>query len=501
MNDRTAPTLEELMNDLMNGTGVDTFCAALIRHLEIPAAVRASGHPARRRACAYLDREDLGSRLVAGTKPGKEALTRTFSLPIVGFDGVIYKGTLRVIVIGEVGDAEQLMEAYRADWESRLASISAQMAGRMAEPSSAAPTRPEQAASATQEGLQYGMVAASVESKLLFARIAQYGASECTVLITGETGVGKEMVARALHKASGRTGEFIAINCGAMTASLLESHLFGHARGAFTGATVERKGLFELAEGGTIFLDEIGEMPQEQQTALLRVLQERKIRRIGAATEKPVNVRVIAATNRDLLTRVTERQFREDLYFRLNVLTLHIAPLRERREDIPALVEYQLRKISNERGVNLRLTDAAMNRLQEHTWPGNVRELVNCLERASVMSEEGVIDEAQITLEPRMRALTGSDQSGAGAGAANAEVYVEFEPGQQTYDDAMLMHERRILQTTLDYCNGNASDAAELLGVARTTFRRRVDALGIQRNKAATLRAVAGNQTKEARIA
>lgn len=500
-NNTTSLSAEALIKDLLSGVGVERFCTELIKQLEIPSAHRASGYAAKRRACAYLDRPDLGSQLVAGIKPGKEALTRTFSIQVAGVDGGYYEGTLRIIVIGETGDAETLLEQLKSDCAARLGMMKAQAASRFTQGSAQASLeRQSSVAPDSASGLVYGMAAASTESKLLFARIEQYGPEDCTVLITGETGVGKEMVARALHTASRRTGEFVAINCGAITATLLEATLFGNARGAFTGATTERKGLFEIAEGGTIFLDEIGEMPLEQQTALLRVLQERVVRRIGAVTERPVNVRVIAATNQDLCTRVAEGMFREDLYFRLSVLPLHIAPLRERRDDIAALVNYQLAKISAERGVMLTITDEAMQLLQEHTWPGNVRELVNCLERGAVSHDKGVIRAEHITLQPRLKGLPRPAAADA-ATADEEDARVEFHPGLQSYDEAMLNFERRILQTALDHCNGRVREAARLLNLPRTTLRRRLEALGLGCNASAMLRPVTASENRQARIA
>ena len=487
MSINNAPSISDLITDLMSGKGVTNFSTKLVRCLEISESYRASGYAPKRRCCVFLDRSDIGSTLLAGTKPGKEAVTRTFCLPVAGLDDGYFEATIRIIVIGELGDAQTLLESMKAECEQQLAPMKVRAGQAHASNALRKPVHNDVSPkSEPQRGLSWGMVAASLESKLLFTQIAIYGPEDSTVMITGETGVGKEMVARALHAASNRPGEFVAVNCGALTPSLLESTLFGHARGAFTGANTERKGLFEIAEGGTIFLDEIGEMPLDQQTTLLRVLQERTIRRIGAASEKSINVRVIAATNQDLGARVSQGLFREDLYYRLSVLPLHIAPLRERRDDIEALVYYQLAKISKERQLQLTITDGALEVLKNHTWPGNVRELVNCIERAAVTHKEGWIDLPGITLVPRLQEVPRI------AGTDHGPLLNEsdFRPGEQTYDQAMLSHERMILQTTLDHCNGNATEAAALLGLPRTTLRRRLSALAIQRNISLMMRPV-----------
>ena len=500
MNSFTTPTIADLIRDLIEGRGVTDFSTALVNSLELPAATKASGHAARRRACVYLDRSDIGSTLVAGAKPGKEGLTRTFSMQVAGVDEAYFEGTLRVIVIGEVGDAEAILESMKSECDGQLGTMKAEAAGAFAS-SSLQKNSQKRAPQTTPDGLCWGMVASSLASKLLFTQISQYGPADSTVLITGETGVGKEMVARALHVASGRKGEFVAINCGAITPTLLESTLFGHARGAFTGANTERKGLFEVAEGGTIFLDEIGEMPVEQQTTLLRVLQERAIRRIGASTEKSINVRVVAATNQDLRARVSQGLFREDLYYRLSVLPLHIAPLRERREDIPALVNYQLSKISAERKLSLRITGDAMEFLKAHNWPGNVRELVNCLERAAVSHDGGTIDVDNIALEPRMHGLPRIGVETGEVTDIEAVSEIAFQPGKHTYDEAMFNYERLILQTAVEYCNGNVTEAADLINMPRTTLRRRIRILDIKCNSATMIRPLAADEANHARIA
>jgi two-component system NtrC family response regulator len=212
------------------------------------------------------------------------------------------------------------------------------------------------------------------------------------VLITGESGTGKELIARAIHKRSPRAGEpFVAVNCTALTETLLESELFGHEKGAFTGATARRQGRFELAHKGTLFLDEVGEIPPTTQVKLLRVLQERTFERVGGNQPIKVDVRIIAATNRDLARAVAEGSFRDDLFYRLNVVRIELPPLRERKEDLPALVAHFVKKYAAEIGRQPpRVSPEAMRRIYEHSWPGNVRELENALERAVILAGEEI---------------------------------------------------------------------------------------------------------------
>src|SRR6201981_372982 len=233
-------------------------------------------------------------------------------------------------------------------------------------------------------------------------RIVEMAApSSASVLITGETGSGKEIVARTIHKLSPRaSGPFIAINCSAIPESLMESEIFGHERGAFTGAAERRVGCFELADGGTLLLDEIGEMPAPTQAKLLRVLEDRKVRRLGSKSETPVDVRVIAATNKEPEQAVGNGQLRQDLYFRLNVFHIHLPPLREHKEDIPLLVEYILRDINTRHGRYLRRVNAEVSELfHNYAWPGNVRELRNVLERAAIVSDRDLIGRAHLPAE------------------------------------------------------------------------------------------------------
>jgi Nif-specific regulatory protein len=235
--------------------------------------------------------------------------------------------------------------------------------------------------------------------KLIFDQVRQVAKWNTTVLIRGESGTGKELVADAIHYNSPRArNAFIKLNCAALPDNLLESELFGHEKGAFTGASAQRKGRFEQADGGSIFLDEIGDISPAFQAKLLRVLQEGEFERVGGGPTLQVDVRIIAATNRDLESEVRAGGFREDLYYRLNVMPIHMPSLRERIEDVPELARFLVAKIAKMQGRELRVTDSALRVLLRHNWPGNVRELENCLERSAVMSEEGVIDRDVIHL-------------------------------------------------------------------------------------------------------
>ena len=295
-------------------------------------------------------------------------------------------------------------------------------------------------------------------------RIVEMAApSSASVLITGETGAGKEIVARTIHRLSPRAGgPFVAINCSAIPESLMESEIFGHERGAFTGAAERRIGCFELADGGTLLLDEIGEMPAPTQAKLLRVLEDRKVRRLGSKTETPVDV--VAATNKDPEQAVGNGQLRQDLYFRLNVFHIHLPPLREHKDDIPLLVEYILREVNVKHGKHVRGIGAeVLDIFMGHTWPGNIRELRNALERAAIMCEKDLITRACLPSEfGKMAAKGPSDLS-----------TIKFPVG--TTVDAM---ERELILQTLSATGNNKTRAAELLGISLKTLHNKLKEYG-----------------------
>jgi DNA-binding NtrC family response regulator len=300
-------------------------------------------------------------------------------------------------------------------------------------------------------------------------RIVEMAApSSASVLITGETGSGKEIVARTVHKLSPRAGgPFVAINCSAIPESLMESEIFGHERGAFTGAAERRIGCFELADGGTLLLDEIGEMPAPTQAKLLRVLEDRKVRRLGSKVETPVDVRVVAATNKDPEQAVSSAHLRQDLYFRLNVFHIHLPPLRDHREDIPLLTEYILRDINVKHGKNVKGVGAeVMDIFMSHTWPGNIRELRNVLERSTIMCEKDLISRSCLPDEfGKSTAKSPSDLSA-----------LKFPIG--TTVDAM---ERELILQTLAATGNNKTRAAELLGISLKTLHNKLKEYGGER--------------------
>ncbi len=303
-------------------------------------------------------------------------------------------------------------------------------------------------------------------------RIVEMAApSTASVLITGETGSGKEVVARTIHKLSPRAERpFVAINCSAIPETLMESEIFGHERGAFTGAAERRIGCFELADGGTLLLDEIGEMPAPTQAKLLRVLEDHKVRRLGSKTETPVDVRVLAATNKDPEQAVSSGQLRQDLYFRLNVFHIHLPPLREHKEDISLLIEHMLRDINAKHGKHVRGVGAeVMDIFMSHTWPGNIRELRNALERAAIVCDRDLIGRTHLPGEfGKSLAKAPSDLSS-----------MRFPIG--TTVDAI---ERELILQTLQATGNNKTRAAELLGISLKTLHNKLKEYGAASSEA-----------------
>jgi two-component system, NtrC family, response regulator PilR len=305
------------------------------------------------------------------------------------------------------------------------------------------------------------MVGESPRMKEVMELIERIASTHSTVLICGESGTGKELAARAIHARSPRKDRpFVSINCGAMPDELLESELFGHARGSFTGAVTAKKGLFEVADGGTLFLDEIGDTSAAMQVKLLRVLQERRIRRVGGTDEAEVNVRVLAATNQDLEQMVRERRFREDLFYRINVIQMVMPPLRDKREDIPRLVEHFLARYGAIMGKRVaRVGEDALRQLCEHDWPGNVRELENVIERAVALARGETITPAELSCN------LGTPKRAA------RDMPVEFgEQGMDLERELEAMREQ-FMQMALERAHGVQTRAAELLGMSFRSFR------------------------------
>ena len=306
--------------------------------------------------------------------------------------------------------------------------------------------------------------------RAVYDLISQVSPSEATVLVRGESGTGKELVAHAIHYNSPRADKpFVKVNCGALPESVVESELFGHERGAFTGAIATRKGRFELAHAGTIFLDEIGDLSPTTQIKLLRVLQEKEFERVGGSTTLKIDVRIIAATNRDLETLIAESLFRSDLYYRLNVFPIHVPPLRERKTDIPLLADYFIEKYSraNDKPV-LRIATPAIDMLMSYHWPGNVRELENCIERAVLLSSDQVIHSHH--LPPTLQTAEASGTGHFG-----------------TLDSTLTTVERDLIVDALKAAGGNKAKAARALGLTERIMGLRVRKYGIDPTRFRTL--------------
>jgi DNA-binding NtrC family response regulator len=292
----------------------------------------------------------------------------------------------------------------------------------------------------------------------IMATIRKIGPTDSTVLVTGETGVGKELMARAIHLVSGRKDQpFVKVNCSAMTETLIESELFGHEKGAFTGAIIDKPGRFEIADKGTLFLDEIGEVPLQVQVKLLNVLQDRSFERVGGVRTIDVDIRIVAATNKDLKKAVDEGEFRADLYFRLNVVPLHIPPLRQRLEDLDSQIDYFVMKFGNQHGRgDLQVAPEVRAALSAYSWPGNTRELENVLERMVLLSDGSVLSAGDLPLELD-------------------EVAVSEEGGLKPKTGAILQAaERKMIADALKETGGNRTKAAKLLGISRRTIQTKI---------------------------
>jgi len=308
-------------------------------------------------------------------------------------------------------------------------------------------------------GLEH-IVGRSAALREVLDRAVRIAPTDATVLVSGESGTGKELVARAIHAGSRRSAlPFVPVNCAAITETLLESELFGHARGAFTGATRARRGLFEEASGGTLFIDEVGETSLGFQAKLLRALQDGEIRRVGESAPVKVDVRIIAATNQDLKRAIAEKRFREDLFYRLNVVPLRIPPLRERREDIPLLAAHFLGQFNRRSGTSKIFAPEAVAKLLAHDWPGNVRELENMVQQAAALSETPVIRSSDVNFASEAAAEPGF--------------------GRGTLADAVSAAERRAIEAALLRLPGDLAGVARELGVSSTTLWRKMKRLGL----------------------
>ena len=313
------------------------------------------------------------------------------------------------------------------------------------------------------------IIGASAGLRSVLSRVAKVAPTDATVLVTGETGTGKELVARAIHRRSDRASRaFVSVNCAAIPRDLIASELFGHEKGAFTGATQQRLGRFELANGGTIFLDEVGELPPDTQVALLRVLQEREFERVGGTQPIKVDVRVITATNRDLDAAVANGSFRSDLFYRLQVFPIEIPPLRERREDIALLVEYFIDRYSRKAGKNIRhVSQETLELLQSYSWPGNIRELQNVIERSMILCETDIfsIDESWFPQQPLP--------------ATEPKHPIELPR-------RLIAQEKNMIEAALKESGGKVfgpTGAADKLGIPRSTLESKIRSLKINKNR------------------
>jgi transcriptional regulator with GAF, ATPase, and Fis domain len=311
------------------------------------------------------------------------------------------------------------------------------------------------------------IVGSSPALQAVLSQVARVAPTDSTVLVTGETGTGKELIARAIHKRSQRSSRaFVSVNCAAIPRDLIASELFGHEKGAFTGATQRRLGRFESAEGGTIFLDEIGELPAEMQILLLRVLQEREFQRVGGNESLAVDVRVVAATNRDLQAAIAEGEFREDLFYRLNVFPIQVPPLRNRKEDIPLLVQYFVDRYASKAGKNITgINKRSLELLHSYAWPGNIRELQNVIERSVIIS-----DSQDLSM----------DESWLGQGAPIASSQA------QPLSERLAAQEREIIEAALAESKGRVSGpsgAAAKLGMPQSTLDSKIKSLKINKHQ------------------
>ena len=315
---------------------------------------------------------------------------------------------------------------------------------------------------------EHAIIGSSQSMAAIHRLIANTRISESPVLITGETGTGKELIARAIHRSGVRhLKPFLTLDCSVLNKNLLESEFFGHVRGAFTGAVADKKGVFEMAAGSTLFLDEIGEMSLDTQVKLLRVLEEGTFRPVGSPEEKKVSVRIIAATNRDLKLMIQKGTFREDLYYRINVITIHLPVLRERKEDIPALIEHFMKKLNGRHNSARQFTSEALNQLMGYSYPGNVRELRNMVERVFMLSEREVIGVED--LPPEVRREVKRPAAGCNTGWHTLSL-----------QQIIKRTERKMISRMLRLMNGNKVKAARMLNISRSTLYAKIEEYGIE---------------------
>jgi len=338
---------------------------------------------------------------------------------------------------------------------------------------------PDNDAAGSESSSASRLVGASPAIEQVRATIAKLARNQAPVYISGESGVGKELVARLIHDQGPRGGgAFVPVNCGAIPGELMESEFFGHKKGSFTGANVDKEGLFQAAHGGTLFLDEVADLPMHMQVKLLRVIQEKAVRPIGAHAEIPVDVRILSATHKDLARLVERGLFRQDLFYRINVIELRVPPLRERREDVPRLTARILERLAADNGMDAppRLQPEALRALLDYGFPGNVRELENILERAVALCDNGSIERSDLMLMPAAGTPAHGD---AGSAAAIDPATATADPGPQSLDDMITGLEREKIMQTLQKTRYNKTAAARELGITFRALRYKLKKLGI----------------------
>ncbi|HEX9794210.1 MAG TPA: sigma-54 dependent transcriptional regulator [Planctomycetota bacterium] len=395
---------------------------------------------------------------------------------------------LSVFLITGQGSVETAVRAMRdgaADYLAKpvnIVELRTRVARELEKRALSADNRELRAELERRQGLE-GMIGNAPAMQQVYDLVRQAAPTDATVLLLGESGTGKEMIAQALHRLSPRSRRrFVAINCAALTESLIESELFGHVKGAFTGAQSAKEGKFEYARGGTLFLDEIGDMPPSTQAKLLRVLEQRKVVPVGANEEREVDIRILAATNRDLAARVRAGEFREDLFYRLAVLTIELPPLRERVEDIPLLAHHFRAEFAAKHGKELRgIAAAALDLLRAHPWPGNVREFRNVLETMAVLDRDGELglDDLPAGLRDRPAPAAAAVVSPAESMAAGDVPAPAGAEGYRLLGHSLAEVERDLIAATLEEVAGNRQRAATMLGMGERTLYRKIKEYGL----------------------
>ncbi len=396
-----------------------------------------------------------------------------------GIDGIETLERLRalredllVIMMTAFGTVEKAVKAMKlgaTDFLEKpldLEEVRSAVARALGSPERSVPRR--QVLASIQEGDRFdGIIGRSPAMKRVFETIVQVASSHATVLVNGETGTGKELVAEAIHRHSPRAGgPLVKVNCASFASTLVESELFGHKKGAFTGAIADKEGRFAVADGGTLFLDEVSEIPPEVQVKLLRVLQAREFEPVGSNQPRKIDIRLVGATNKDLAKEVEAGRFRQDLYYRINVVPIHLPPLRNRKEDLPLLVDHFVARFNRVNGRNIRgVAPDAFRLLEAYGWPGNVRELENCLEQAVVLCRGDEITPELLPLSIR--------------GSQGPREVIEFSVGTD-----LRSMEKEAIRQTLAYFDGNKTQAAKALGIGTRTLYRKLDEYALEEGKA-----------------